>query len=1280
MLYYIVFFNYYTGHIASYTVNANTMYLHMKFAILWIIIPVVSLYQHNIYVSEKLPVTKCQQINNTTYQCSSVTEVFQQLSNCCNSTDITIEPGNYNLAISHELADLHDIRIRSETDQAVIQCAANVNGTYDFDTGIAFVRVRNLVITNISIVGCGMKHNSTNEIGGKFIIVRSALYIQNSTNASLDNVTVSKSNGIGLLIYDTNGSVSITKSFFINNTLNLLEQSRYFSGGGGIYIEFTDCPPGVIQCESTSNYFNKYTEYEIDDCEFESNTAFYQFNTSTPEDLARGVFITFGTGGGLSLWLYGHAQYNSFQVTSTNFTSNTALFGGGLYMHNRQNTRRNRIEVRWCNFFGNIGEVGGGGLIFGYGIYQVGGRSLFNTYMIANCLFEQNQGEIGGGIIGFGSREPQRIQPTNRFEIHNSSFINNGALYGSAIQINREYFESIAVGITFTLVINNCTFADNNLYENNSLLNSSSIGAIATSEIDIEFRGATTFSNNTSTALFVDGASINFGNDSRTIFQDNSGLHGGAISLISGARVTAYPNSSVIFLRNTAVLYGGAIYVALSTPFEYLLSRICFLRYYSENVPPSEWNTSFTFINNTAGKSNIGNTIFANTLDPCVKAHSAGIQLLFNDPFHHLSNYSISTSPATFNFLGDMLSIIPGEIFNLPVELKDELGQVVSSTTFIAACNGPPSPRVASTHRFTDGSIVIAGKPNEICNLRLETDTDYQVSTTLQITLSKCPPGFVYNIDKAECICIVNPPQQNPAIGGCDLESFRTYFDQFYWIGYESDDAEDLLISPCPYGYCYDNYISDDQLLPRDANKTTLDKFVCGHRSRTGLLCGECIDGYSVALNSPTFICYRCKNPYLGILYLLLSYIIPVTILFYIIMAYNIRMTTGPIGAFLFFSQIISSQYRFAFNYSVKADSEETLAASDIVATIYSISNLQFFHHDVFSYCLFPSAGTVDILAFNLVLSFYPVLLVFVYFLVRRYCTCKLQFYHIFRLSNKSVTHGVCAFLVLCFAKINLLAFGILQSADISYIDGKTSFEIVVYLQGSFRYFGNLLYGIYGIGSIITLVTVIFVPTMILVFHPIMIGIARYFEWGETKCVLLINKILLIHNLKPVLDSFQGDYKDNLSFFAGLYSFLYRIIFFCIVVASSSPDINGLLLLTTVFFMIILLVHVLVMPFKRYIDNASYTLVYFLMLAILITEHYTFSADESSPGLVWLEIILLLLPFICVVLCCLYKLLIFGRQIWKNSVQQYDENHLVSYCNDFIIASYCMYEKSFVVA
>ena len=263
--------------------------------------------------------------------------------------------------------------------------------------------------------------------------------------------------------------------------------------------------------------------------------------------------------------------------------------------------------------------------------------------------------------------------------------------------------------------------------------------------------------------------------------------------------------------------------------------------------------------------------------------------------------------------------------------------------------------------------------------IQIKTDAECPVSTTVQVFLLKCPPGFIYSNEKTECKCMVDNNHHNPAISDRDLTSYRAYFNQFYWIGYESDDAVDLLISPCPYRYCYMDDISQSQPLPHNANKATLDHFVCGNRNRTGILCGQFVEGYSVAMNSPAFICYRCKNPYLGILYLLLSYIIPVSVLFYIIMAYNIRMTTGPIGAFLFCSQIISNQNYFTFEYAMKANSDETLPTSSIIIMIYSIAYLHFFQHDVFSYCLFPSAGTVDILAFNLILSFYPVLLVNLY-------------------------------------------------------------------------------------------------------------------------------------------------------------------------------------------------------------------------------------------------------------------------------------------------------------
>ena len=161
--------------------------------------------------------------------------------------------------------------------------------------------------------------------------------------------------------------------------------------------------------------------------------------------------------------------------------------------------------------------------------------------------------------------------------------------------------------------------------------------------------------------------------------------------------------------------------------------------------------------------------------------------------------------------------------------------------------------------------------------------------------------------------------------------------------------------------------------------------------------------------------------------------------------------------------------------------------------------------------------------------------------MLRHYCICKCRCFQNWRLSSRSVTRGKSTFLVLYFAKINILSLGILKYTISFYTNG-TSYRKVVYLQGEIMYFGKSLYNVYANISLFTIVIIITVPTMLLVFHPILIRIAICFEWGESRFILLINKLLLIDRLKPVLDTFQIDYKDNMHFFAGLHFVVYRLI------------------------------------------------------------------------------------------------------------------------------------------
>jgi len=68
----------------------------------------------------------------------------------------------------------------------------------------------------------------------------------------------------------------------------------------------------------------------------------------------------------------------------------------------------------------------------------------------------------------------------------------------------------------------------------------------------------------------------------------------------------------------------------------------------------------------------------------------------------------------------------------------------------------------------------------------------------------------------------------------------------------------------------------------------------------------------------------------------------------------------------------------------------------------------------------------------------------------------------------------------------------------------------------------------------------------------------------------------------------------------------------------------------------------LTMPFKKYIDNAAYSLIYMLMLALWILEYFLLSSENLSYSVTLLlfKVFLSSLPLCCFMLYCASKLLI----------------------------------------
>ena len=1218
------------------------------FILLWTTSLVIAgAYRHTVVVSNNPSLSHCK-LMITEYRCGSLAQAFDLLNTTIKkSVDVTIEPAEYTLVSSHILEDLQDIKLIGsnspvESFPVIITCKQEDDST---ETGVAFIRAKNLVIQYVHVRNCGMSHESSSQTfsSNQFVYFRSAIYFQNSTNLSMINIQVYNNNGIGMAIVDSDGTISIKNSEFRNNSLNSSEQAVNFTGGGGLYIELTRCTPGLSNCTTSTHLHNKHAKYFIDQCIFHANNNTY-INTE-PDQPTTGRHIAFGSGGGLSVQLYGNTDDNLFFISSSTFSRNVASHGGGFSVALRHNSTLTNITIFQSSINDNMvsNYQGGGGAIIGYAIYDSNETLRYNHIMLSQCNFTGNNAPNGngGGLAFYGSHEPNVTSSTNYIEVSQCHFEKNVAQFGSAISIAKEYYEAIPRGVLLTFIITNCSFISNNAndksinmfssYESNS---HSWIGAIAVAGFTIQFRLSTQISCHNSTALVMDGAIMELYHDSSVTFSHNRGLKGGAMLLLQGSWIKLFSNVKMTFSKNHAMKAGGAIFVEMISPYDFLESHICFFRN-NKNAHQSNWSdVVIDFLENS------NPTIFASTLHPCNKEYSQNnISFLLLNPFRYdppITAKTIATLPSQIHVLNSTISESPGRTFPLPVYLTDELNNNVTNSIFILACNSMKqphdSPRVLSPYQYTNSSVKIAGMPTQTCSLVLQTDNNHQISTTITVNLLKCPPGYIFDDQKQQCDCIHAKLSGNPVILECDPLHFQAYVNPTYWVGFKTSNATVLAASPCPFGYCYSSGLfRNGILLTQEANKTILDQQVCGAVFRTGRLCGKCIEDYSVAMNSPEFSCQKCKHHPFGVLFFILSYIIPVTALFYVIMAYNIRVTSGLFGAFLFFAQILGSEINFAFDYRINAATHGEFVFSKILLSIYSIFNLELFQYDTFSYCLFENVGTVDILAFKLIASLYPLGLIVVYSLVRIYCRSRCLHHCLrhCRIANRAVTSGLSAFLVLCFAKINVLGFAILKQVDVAYVDSDGRWKnhtTVVYLQGNLEYFGKA-HTMYAAGALIVLTVIIAIPTVYLLFHPLIQSLLGNLGWGESRLMNCIDCCLRINRLRPSLDSFQGNYKNSMKFFAGLHFFLYRTIVFCAIIATPTSSIGTLQLILTVLFLIILIIHIITNPFRNQVDNVAHSIVY-LLIIVLLGILYLFISDETFSFAIYLGTALSTLPLL----------------------------------------------------
>ena len=304
--------------------------------------------------------------------------------------------------------------------------------------------------------------------------------------------------------------------------------------------------------------------------------------------------------------------------------------------------------------------------------------------------------------------------------------------------------------------------------------------------------------------------------------------------------------------------------------------EICFFQV------PKHFNSSEGMAVQMSGNTadTAGTSIYGGSLENCfMKANRAPLKTplfwsTFNIAEKNLGPSVVASQPykvciCNQNFTMDhscafdySIEVYPGQTFNVPAV---GVGQYnYSSTTVIRAT-------IVNGYNAHLGKQQVTQDANLLCNsltyslqtpeksvtIRLSTETPLSSETTLPelqlvtltVTILDCPLGFELNKESQICDCLPNLANQ---VVTCNILDQTIHRSRSMWIGNFSEEI--VVHHNCPFDYC-DQTLTDFSLDNQDKQCDL---------NRTGVLCGACRSGYSLAFG--TSKCKKCSNVYLLLL------------------------------------------------------------------------------------------------------------------------------------------------------------------------------------------------------------------------------------------------------------------------------------------------------------------------------------------------------------------------------------------------------------------------------
>jgi len=1007
----------------------------------------------------------------------------------------------------------------------------------------------------------------------------------NSVVLFIDNVAAAKA---GAVLIDVNCSISFSGQsviMFYKNTA---------SYGGAVYCEiFSD----MLFVENTT-------------VSFEQNHAIIS---------------------GGSIYNYDHGIVSVGGNSLITFRNNSAKFGGVIYsyIYSTLSFTGNTLVT----FEGNYATATGGvAHTIDHCTVYFGGNRLVK--------FNNNRAKFGGGIY-CKSYSTTLFEGNSRVVFQNNSAISGGAIYCESVSgisfkrraslIFKGNYAHRSGGCIYSEGFSSVSFGEHALVilNGNRATHGGCLYSIKYSNLSINGQSLVTFNNNSAklggavyfgvhsdvsitgiSSLTLNGNSASIGGaiyiakfceiklegNAYTRIAHNIANQGGAIFL-SQSNLMFGENSSSWFSYNTAVQSGGAMY--LNEAFSLMITDKCYIAFdhnsasfhggaiYGELIESTQTkimsNTvDIDFHNNT---SIIGPNFYVHVdaacNETCFNRSIAGFKVTHNNPPRQLILYDpavcIDVDGITCRtyfvdniMLGQDIKINacvlgfqnePARRADFSLHGKDKNHSIDGSKLVSVGCN------------YVEGMRIIGKEVLNAMNFSISIasyfTSESNISINLVAELSLCHAGFQYDPSLQRCVCY------NASNAVYCTGSIST-IKRGYWFGLVYGQST---VSICPNNYCkFTSFEATNgfyHLSPKRSNQCN------SHRS--GIACGSCEEGYTLSFDSVECVSINKCNTGQTVLVVTLS-----TLYWMVTVLIVFGMTYYHIG--------IGYLYGITYYYSMldillnrnSFVSQRLFTAINIISSIFKVTP-QFLGQ----LCFVENMNGIDQQFIHFV---HPLAVTVIVVII---CQLARMSYRFSAFVSRGIIHVVCFLLLLSYTSVATTSLLLLRSLTFDNVE-----KSYTYLSPDIEYFhGRHLP--YFIVAVVCTILVVIGPPLLLFIEP------------------FLNSRINFIQIKPLLDHFQGCFKDTRRWFSSYYMICRLVIISIIIANSTNNNTTSFLLVASTTMMA--LIHVVFKPYKRDLLNIFDGIILHLMILVAVLP----LVDNFHSGTsLEITLILLILPSI----------------------------------------------------